>query len=84
MINGIFDFILSFCLGGVDKRVLYIDVMSGKIMKKYQAHAGKQKNTAELSSENINLMTSKVQRERLQKSDRIRDPPEFRMDRISR
>lgn len=29
------------CLGGVDKRVLYIDVMSGKIVKKYQAHAGK-------------------------------------------
>jgi hypothetical protein len=28
-------------LGGGDKRVLYIDVMSGKIMKKYQAHAGK-------------------------------------------
>jgi hypothetical protein len=28
-------------LGGVDKRVLYIDVMSGKIVKKYQAHAGK-------------------------------------------
>ncbi|CAF1443938.1 unnamed protein product [Rotaria sp. Silwood1] len=29
------------CSGGVDKRVLYIDVMSGKIMKKYQAHAGR-------------------------------------------
>lgn len=28
-------------LGGGDKRVLYIDVMSGKIVKKYQAHAGK-------------------------------------------
>jgi hypothetical protein len=28
-------------LGGVDKRVLYIDIMSGKIVKKYQAHAGK-------------------------------------------
>lgn len=29
------------CSGGVDKRVLYIDVMSGKIVKKFQAHAGK-------------------------------------------
>ncbi|CAF1427397.1 unnamed protein product [Rotaria sordida] len=29
------------CSGGGDKRVLYIDVMSGKIMKKYQAHAGR-------------------------------------------
>ncbi|CAF2638258.1 unnamed protein product [Rotaria sp. Silwood2] len=28
------------CSGGGDKRVLYIDVMSGKIVKKYQAHAG--------------------------------------------
>ncbi|CAF3994056.1 unnamed protein product [Rotaria magnacalcarata] len=28
------------CSGGVDKRVLYIDVMTGKIVKKYQAHAG--------------------------------------------
>jgi len=65
MINGDYNFILGFCLGGVDKRVLYIDVMSGKIMKKYQAHAGKQKNIAEISSKNINLMTSKVERERL-------------------
>ncbi len=31
---------LGVFLGGSDKRVLYIDVMSGKIMKKYQAHAG--------------------------------------------
>ncbi|CAF3232672.1 unnamed protein product [Rotaria sp. Silwood2] len=29
------------CSGGGDKRVLYIDVMSGKIVKKYQAHAGR-------------------------------------------
>jgi hypothetical protein len=33
-------FLAVFFLGGSDKRVLYIDVMSGKIMKKYQAHAG--------------------------------------------
>jgi hypothetical protein len=40
MIDGYFQVYFAFCLGGVDKRVLYIDVMSGKIVKKYQAHAG--------------------------------------------
>ncbi|CAF0929147.1 unnamed protein product [Didymodactylos carnosus] len=29
------------CSGGMDKRVLYIDVVSGKIMKKFHAHAGR-------------------------------------------
>jgi hypothetical protein len=33
--------LIFFLLGGVDKRVLYIDVMSGKIVKKYHAHAGR-------------------------------------------